>query len=154
MEVRDLLADALTMSSDNFPPVDLVKAGLDSGALASKSYPCPVEHYNYEEGADVPHPLDHQPFVAAREAPEVAAAAVDYPISRSVLHPGPSAVLGLAAVQMKRQTGRAEVAAPLGQVAAIAGMACLSLNSKRGELVRDASRLLYRRLPLRTGAAA
>lgn len=134
--------------SGSFQLFDLAAAFPDSVVLASTNCPCLAGPASGD-----PHFLARLGRDAAREALEVVAVAVAYPKDHSdLLHAQPSAVPALVAVRLKMRIGSELAAVPWDRVGAIAGMACLSLYSMRGELVRYASRLLCLRLSRRRGA--
>lgn len=134
--------------SDSFRLFDLAAVCPGSVVLASRSCPCLVVHALGE-----PLPLARLVRDVAKEALVVAAVAAAHPIDHSdLLHARPSAVPALVAVQMKMRIGWERAVAPLGRAAAIAGMACPSLCSTRGGLVKYASRLLCLRPSRHQGA--
>ena len=89
------------------------------------------------------------PLAEVTGALAVVVVAQGCPIDHSILLLCPLVVLALAVAKTrtgKTQTERAQAAAPLGQVEAIVGTVFLSPCNMREGLLKDASRLLCRRL--------
>lgn len=148
VEARDLLVAVLLLSSDSFPFFDLVGVGPVIAVLVSTN--CPAV------GPAMGVRL--RPFLlllgATTKALAVVAGAVDCPRGHSDRRLGLMALLVPAVGLTMMRTESGPPVAPLGRVAAIAGTAFLSLCSTLGEPAKGANRLLCRRRPRRTGAAA